>query len=88
MAIFWHICAESGVIQYFSCPWQTDILDGLLGADLIGFHIPLHCSNFLASVDSVLEARTDREHMTALRLGHKTLVIRPYPVSVVVEGSL
>ena len=84
VAIFWHIPWPNP--ESFSiCPWQPELLDGLLGADLIGFHIPLHCNNFLASVDSVLEARTDREHMTALRLGHVSAV-RPYPVSVVVEG--
>jgi len=33
----------------------------------------------------VLEARTDREHMTARRLGHLTLV-KPYPVSVAVDS--
>jgi alpha,alpha-trehalose-phosphate synthase [UDP-forming] len=85
VAIFWHIPWPNA--EAFSiCPWQSEILDGLLGADLIGFHIPLHCNNFLASVDAVLEARTDREHMTALRLGHLSSV-RPYPVSVVLDRS-
>jgi len=85
VAIFWHIPwpnAEAFAI----CPWQAQLLDGLLGADLIGFHIPLHCNNFLATVDRVLEARTDREHMTALRMGHLSAV-RPYPVSVALDGA-
>jgi trehalose 6-phosphate synthase len=84
VAIFWHIPwpnAEAFAI----CPWQAQLLDGLLGADLIGFHIPLHCNNFLATVDRVLEARTDREHMTALRMGHLSAV-RPYPISVALDG--
>jgi trehalose 6-phosphate synthase len=63
------------------------LLDGLLGADLIGFHIPLHCHNFLATVDRVLEARTDRDHMTVLRHGHAS-TIRPYPVSVAFDGAM
>ena len=33
------------------CPWQRELLDGLLGADLIGFHIQAHCNNFLETVD-------------------------------------
>ena len=57
-----------------SVPWQAELLDGLLGADLIGFHIPLHCNNFLATVDRVVESRTAREHMTVLRNGHLTAV--------------
>ncbi|MGA2049449.1 MAG: trehalose-6-phosphate synthase [Terracidiphilus sp.] len=85
VAIFWHIPWPNPE-GFGICPWQAELLDGLLGADLIGFHIPLHCNNFLATVDRVLEARTDREHMTALRLGHLSTV-RPYPVSVVVDGA-
>jgi trehalose 6-phosphate synthase len=83
VAIFWHIPWPNPE-AFGICPWQAELLDGLLGADLIGFHIPLHCNNFLGTVDRVLEARTDREHMTALRLGHLSAV-RPYPVSVVVD---
>jgi alpha,alpha-trehalose-phosphate synthase [UDP-forming] len=85
VAIFWHIPwpnPEAFVI----CPWQAEILDGLLGADLIGFHIPLHCNNFLSAVDRVFEARTDREHATVIRHGHTTSV-RPYPISVAFTGS-
>jgi len=40
----------------------------------------------LSTVDRVLEARTDREHMTARRDGH-TSTVRPYPVSVAFDGS-
>jgi alpha,alpha-trehalose-phosphate synthase [UDP-forming] len=86
VAIFWHIPWPNPE-AFGICPWQNELLDGLLGADLIGFHIPLHCSNFLASVDRALEARTDREHMTVLRNGHQTTV-SPYPISVAFDGPL
>jgi trehalose 6-phosphate synthase len=86
VAIFWHIPWPNPE-AFGICPWQSELLDGLLGADLIGFHIPMHCSNFLASVDRVLEARTDREHMTVLRNGHQTTV-GPYPISVAFDGPL
>jgi trehalose 6-phosphate synthase len=85
VAIFWHIPWPNAE-AFGICPWQARLLDGLLGADLIGFHIPLHCNNFLSTVDRVLEARTDREHMTARRDGH-TSTVRPYPVSVALDGS-
>jgi trehalose 6-phosphate synthase len=84
VAIFWHIPWPNPE-AFAICPWQAELLDGLLGADLIGFHIPLHCNNFLSTVDRVLEARTDREHMTVRRHGHLSSV-RPYPVSVAFEG--
>jgi trehalose 6-phosphate synthase len=83
VAIFWHIPWPNPE-AFGICPWQAELLDGLLGADLIGFHIPLHRNNFLDTVDRVLEARTDREHMTARRRGHTT-TIRPYPVSVAID---
>ncbi|MGB6722961.1 MAG: trehalose-6-phosphate synthase, partial [Terracidiphilus sp.] len=84
VAIFWHIPWPNPE-AFGICPWQAELLDGLLGADLLGFHIPLHCHNFAATVDRVLEARTDREHMTVRRHGHVTTV-RPYPISVAFEG--
>ena len=84
VAIFWHIPWPNPE-AFGICPWQGELLEGLLGADLIGFHIPLHCNNFLDTVDRVLESRTDREHMTARRHGHNT-AIRPYPVSVAIDN--
>ncbi len=86
VAIFWHIPWPNPE-AFGICPWQDELLDGLLGADLIGFHIPTYCHNFLATVDSVLEARTDREHLTTQRHGHVTTV-RPYPVSVAFSGAV
>lgn len=85
VSIFWHIPWPNPE-AFGICPWQSELLDGLLGADLIGFHIPLHCSNFLATVDRALEARTDREHMMVRRGGHASLV-KPYPISVVFDGT-
>jgi trehalose 6-phosphate synthase len=84
VAIFWHIPWPNPE-AFGICPWQAELLDGLLGADLLGFHIPLHCHNFLGTVDRVLEARTDREHMAVRRHGHFTTV-QPYPISVAFEG--
>jgi trehalose-6-phosphate synthase len=80
IAIFWHIpwpTPESFEI----CPWQRELLDGLLGADLIGFHVRAHCNNFLNTVDYVLEARLDREHFSVSRNDHQSLVL-PFPISV------
>lgn len=85
VAIFWHIPWPNPE-AFGICPWQAELLDGLLGADLIGFHIPLHCNNFMGTVDRALESRIDREHMTVGRRGHNSLV-RPYPVSVAFDGA-
>jgi trehalose 6-phosphate synthase len=56
-------------------------LDGLLGADLIGFHIQSHCTNFLQTVDRALESRIEWEHFAVNREEHRTTVM-PFPISV------
>jgi alpha,alpha-trehalose-phosphate synthase [UDP-forming] len=86
VAIFWHIPWPNP--QAFGiCPWQRELLDGLLGADLIGFHIQSHCNHFLETVDSALESRIDWERHSVTRRGHMTLV-KPFPISVdITEGS-
>jgi trehalose-6-phosphate synthase len=80
VAIFWHIPWPNPEV-FGICPWQSELLDGLLGADLIGFHIQSHCNNFLATVDRALEALTEWDRFAVNRRGHMTLV-RPYPISV------
>ncbi len=80
VAIFWHIPWPTPEAFDIS-PWRRELLDGLLGADLIGFHIQSHCNNFLQTVDRVVESRVDWEHFSVRRLDHLTLV-RPFPISV------
>ncbi|MGB2677850.1 MAG: trehalose-6-phosphate synthase [Candidatus Acidiferrum sp.] len=80
VAIFWHIPWPNPEV-FGICPWQRELVDGLLGADLIGFHIQTHCNNFLETVDRALEALTEWDHFAVNRKGHTTRV-RPYPISV------
>jgi len=80
VAIFWHIPWPNA--EAFSiCPWQRELLEGLLGADLIGFHIQSHCNNFLQTVDRTLESRVEWEHFAVNREEHRTTVL-PFPISV------
>jgi len=62
-------------------PWGEELLDGLLGNDLLGFHIRLHCQNFLDLVDRTIEAKVDRERWDVTRGGRNTLV-RAFPISI------
>jgi trehalose 6-phosphate synthase len=80
VAIFWHIPWPNPEV-FGICPWQKELVDGLLGADLIGFHIQTHCNNFLETVDRALEAITEWDRFAVNRRGHITRV-RPYPISV------
>jgi trehalose 6-phosphate synthase len=80
VALFWHIPWPNPE-AFGICPWQTEILDGMLGADLVGFHTQFHCNNFLETVDRAVEARIDWEHFSVARSQHVTLV-KPFPISV------
>jgi trehalose 6-phosphate synthase len=80
VALFWHIPWPNAE-AFGICPWQNELLDGLLGADLIGFHVQAHCNNFQQTVDRSLEAQVDWEHFSVKRHEHATL-IRPFPISV------
>lgn len=80
VAIFWHIPWPNPE-AFRICPWQRELVDGLLGADLVGFHIQAHCTNFLQTVDRIVESRINWEHFSVQRLDHLT-TMRPFPISV------
>ncbi len=77
---FWHIPWPSSDL-FGICPWRDELLKGLLGSSILGFHIPRHCNNFLDTVDRFLEARIDREQNAVVHQRQWTLV-RPYPISI------
>ena len=81
---FWHIPWPHRE-AFRICPWQAEILDGLLGSDLLGFHVQLHCNNFLETVDRLVESRVDYERFSVTRASHETKV-RPFPISIDMEG--
>lgn len=80
VGIFWHIPWPNSE-AFGICPWQDELLQGMLGADLIGFHVQAHCDNFLETVNAALEARIEWERFAVCQRGHTTLV-RPFPISV------
>jgi len=80
IAIFWHIPWPNPE-AFGICPWGREILQGLLGADLLGFHIQFHCNNFLDTVDRLLESRIDWEQFAVDCGGRRTLV-KPFPIGI------
>lgn len=80
VAQFWHIPWPHPE-TFRVCPWAKELLDGMLGNDLLSFHVQYHCNNFLETVDRLLECRIDRERFSVAREGHDTRV-RPHPISV------
>jgi trehalose 6-phosphate synthase len=77
---FWHIPWPNSE-TFGICPWKEEILKGLLGSTILGFHTRFHCNNFIDTVDRFLESRIDRELSSITLAGHETF-IRPYPISI------
>jgi trehalose 6-phosphate synthase len=77
---FWHIPWPNSEV-FSICPWRNEIIDGLLGSSILGFHTQFHCNNFLEAVDRFMESRIDREKSSVTYRGLETL-IRPYPISI------
>jgi trehalose 6-phosphate synthase len=77
---FWHI-PWPGAERMGICPWREELISGLLGSSVVGFHTQQHCNNFIDSVDAFMESRIDREANAVFQRTRKTLV-RPYPISI------
>lgn len=77
---FWHIPWPNPEI-FGICPWREEILDGLLGSQIIGFHTSAHVQNFLHSVQQTLESRVD---LVSSRINYRGAVSRisAYPMSI------
>lgn len=80
VGIFWHIPWPNPE-AFRICPWREEILQGMLGADVVGFHLQQYCNNFLDTVDRMIEARLDWDHFAVESRGHVSRV-RPFPISV------
>ncbi len=77
---FWHIPWPNAE-QMGICPWRQELIGGLLGSSIIGFHTQQHCLNFIDSVDAFMESRIDREHSAVIQ-GERRTLVRPYPISI------
>jgi trehalose 6-phosphate synthase len=80
VGLFWHIPWPNAE-AFRICPYRVELLQGMLGADLLGFHLQQHCNNFLETVDRMVEAKLDWDRFSAEIKGH-TAIVRPFPISV------
>ncbi|MBP7215891.1 MAG: trehalose-6-phosphate synthase [Candidatus Omnitrophica bacterium] len=80
IALFWHIPWPNPEV-FAICPYQREILDGMLACDIIGFQVQNHCNNFLDTTNRLIECRVDTEKFSVVRENKETF-IRPFPISV------
>ncbi|MEO5817986.1 MAG: trehalose-6-phosphate synthase [Gemmatimonadaceae bacterium] len=77
---FWHIPWPNPE-AFGICPWREELLDGMLGSSILGFHTQFHCNNFVDTVDRLLEARVDRETF-GVSYRHELTAVKRYPISI------
>jgi trehalose 6-phosphate synthase len=77
---FWHIPWPNAE-RFATCPWAKELLTGMLGGSVLGFHTQAHGNNFVESVERFLEARIDRERSSVV-LGGRESLVRSYPISI------
>jgi trehalose-6-phosphate synthase len=77
---FWHIPWPNPE-SFGICPWRREILQGMLGSTILGFHTRFHCKNFIETVDRYLEARIEHEH-SAISFQDKETFVESYPISI------
>ena len=77
---FWHIPWPNPE-AFGILPWRDELLAGLLGSSILGFHTQFHCNNFFDTVDRYMEARVDRE-TSQVSYGGNPTEVRRYPISI------
>ena len=85
VAQFWHIPWPTQEM-FRTFPWGEEMLEGLLGNDLLGFHLRYHSRNFTEAVRLGIEARADQTGFDMTRREHVTRV-RAFPISIDYQQS-
>lgn len=65
-------------------PWSDEILQGMLGCDMVGFHIRDYCLNFVDCCQRTLGCRVDRKNLL-VENGGRSVRIRPLPIGIPFE---
>lgn len=80
MAFFLHIPFPPwDIFRLF--PWSDEILQGMLGCDMVGFHIQDYCLNFVDCCQRNLGCRVDRNNLL-VEHGGRTVRVRPLPIGI------
>ncbi len=73
---------------FMQMPWRTEIVEGLLGADLIGFHLPGGAQNFLYLSRRLAGQPTSRGNigvrskLGVVQVGFRSVRVGAFPISI------
>ena len=73
---------------FMQMPWRTEITEGLLGADLVGFHLAGGAQNFLVLARRLIGANTSRASIGVrsrfgeVQYGFRTVKVGAFPISI------
>ncbi|OZD52814.1 trehalose-6-phosphate synthase [Rhodococcus sp. 06-1477-1B] len=73
---------------FMQMPWRTEIVEGLLGADLIGFHLSGGAQNFLYLARRLAGGTTSRgtvgvrSKLGVVQVGFRTVRVGAFPISI------
>jgi trehalose 6-phosphate synthase len=73
---------------FMQMPWRTEIIEGLLGADLVGFHLPGGAQNFMILARRLIGANTTRANVGVrsrfgeIQVGFRTVKVGAFPISI------
>jgi trehalose 6-phosphate synthase len=73
---------------FMQMPWRTEIVEGLLGADLVGFHLPGGAQNFLILARRLVGANTSRGNVGVrsrfgeVQVGFRKVKVGAFPISI------
>ena len=73
---------------FMQMPWRTEIIEGLLGADLVGFHLPGGAQNFMILARRLVGANTSRASIGVrsrfgeIQVGFRTVKVGAFPISI------
>ena len=73
---------------FMQMPWRTEIIEGLLGADLVGFHLPGGAQNFMILARRLTGANTSRASVGVrsrfgeIQVGFRTVKVGAFPISI------
>ena len=80
IGLFWHVPFPPQPI-FRILPWRKELLDGMLGCDLIGFHIPSYARYFLNCCEGIGGYEVDRARSEVIQ-GGRRIKVGAFPLGI------